>query len=82
MILLAFSVLDEKATLYAHPFFCAAPGQAVRYFTDWARDKEGPIGKHPEDYKLYRIGSFDDQSGIFLPQNPEPIAYGTEVVNA
>ncbi len=60
MKLIAFSIFDEKATLYSSPFFTTAIGLATRMFSDLANNTETNIGKHPEDYKLYKIGTFTD----------------------
>ncbi len=62
--LIACVVLDEKAEAYGHPFFVPALGIALRMFSDWAGDKNTAVGLHPEDYRLYRIGTFDQVSGV------------------
>lgn len=79
MKLEAFAVRDEKAVGFAHPFFVMARGQAVRMFGDWCQDKNTPLGKHPEDYRLYHVGSFDDESGQFVNQPiPEAVSHGSD----
>lgn len=65
MKLLAFVVRDEKADAFAHPFFSSANGLAVRQFGDWCQDTNTPLGRHPEDFRLYRVGSWDDELGKF-----------------
>lgn len=82
MILQIFGVLDEKAGYYGHPFFAVAAGQAVRMFTDWCNDKNTPLGKHPADYRLFRLGRFDDSDGRFetMP-NPEFLFHGLDVIH-
>lgn len=62
MKLIAFSIFDEKATVFSPPFFLPAVGLATRLFSDLANDKTKTIGKHPSDYKLYQIGHYDDQT--------------------
>jgi len=66
MKLKAFAVYDVKTGAYMRPFFSPARGMAVREFGDIAIDKSHPIGKHPEDYSLFEIGSFDDQNGMLV----------------
>lgn len=80
MKLLAFAVLDEKTEAFLPPFFVVAPGQAVRLFTDGCQDRESPLGKHPGDYKLYRVGSFDDNSGEVVGELPVFMCSGAEAV--
>jgi len=63
--LLAFSVYDEKSGAFGHPFFVSAVGVATRMFGDFVNRKESPIGQHPEDYRLFQVGSWDDHVGEF-----------------
>ncbi|WNK14824.1 MAG: nonstructural protein [Microvirus sp.] len=79
MKMLAFAVLDEKTEAFLPPFFVVAPGQAIRLFTDGCADRESPLGKHPGDYKLYRIGSFDDAAGGLSGEQPVLMCSGAEV---
>lgn len=70
MILQVFAILDDKAGSYSAPFFMATRGQALRAFADLANDPQSTINKHPEDYRLHHIGTFDDNSGK-LENRPE-----------
>lgn len=63
MRLKAFSVFDEKAGAFMPPFFSTAVGQAVRSFGDGVRREDSPLSRHPEDYRLYLVGEFDDEKG-------------------
>lgn len=65
MILKVFSVFDSKSQAFARPFFDASKGSAIRAFGDIARDKQHPIGAHPEDYTLFELGEWDDKSAQF-----------------
>lgn len=78
MKLLAFAVFDDKAEAYMPPFFVAAPGQAIRLFTDECKNSESPVGKHPADYRLYRIGSYDDAGGVLAGEQPVLMMSGAE----
>lgn len=64
MILQAFSIYDSKAVAYAPPFFMARPELALRAFRDLAADPQSQISKHPEDYVLFLLGSYDDETGL------------------
>lgn len=66
--LIAVCVRDEKADCYSNPFFVPALGIALRMFLDWSKDPETAVGKHPEDYRLYRVGVFDQDSGQLEPE--------------
>ncbi len=69
MKLIAFSIFDEKATIFSPPFFLPAVGLATRLFSDLANDDTKSIGRHPTDYKLYQIGKFDDQDAQFQTED-------------
>ncbi len=61
-----FVVFDSKASAYLPPFFMPEAGQAVRVFSDMCNDSGHAFGKHPEDYTLFEIGTFDDRAGTLL----------------
>ena len=42
-----------------------ATGQAMRAFEDTVNDVTTQFGKHPEDFTLFEIGTFDDQTCTF-----------------
>lgn len=67
MITKAFSVFDSKSEVYGAPYFNQHPGVAVRVFTDLVNDPNTVIAKHPEDFTLFEVGSFDDSKGVMLP---------------
>jgi len=58
-----FSVYDSKAGAYTQPFYAVNSRVAVRMFTELANDPKHTFGMHPEDFTLFELGSFDDQSG-------------------
>ncbi len=60
MITKMFAIYDSKAATYNAPFCFGATGQAVRAFADLANDRDSNIAKHPADYFLYEIGTYDD----------------------
>ncbi len=81
MKLLAFSVYDEKAESFGHPFFTSAIGIASRNFSEWANNKDSMVGRHPEDFKLYHIGFWlDDQAKFDNIEVPRLIATATDYV--
>ena len=80
MKLNVYTIYDSAAAVYMRPFFLQADGQAMRMFTDIATDAEHDVGKHPEDYSLARIGTYDDSKGRLVPEEVEILATGLEVV--
>lgn len=77
---IVFSVYDIKAECYLPVFTYPAVGQAIRQFTDICNDENHPIGKHRGDFRLYRIGEFDDSTGDIVTAIPTVLCTGDEVV--
>lgn len=65
MRLKAYSVRDSKGEVYHTPFFQKTHGEAERNFTALARDPKSQVSQFPEDYDLYYIGEYDDNTGKF-----------------
>jgi hypothetical protein len=81
MVRNAFSVFDEKACIFAQPFWLVNKGEAIRSFEDACKDDKIPFKAHPSDYKLYLLGSFDDVSGLLSPRDvPEYIVSASDFV--
>lgn len=70
MILRAYSIYDCKALQYHSPWFAVSDGSAVRSFSDMANDPQTTIGRHPRDYTLWLVGTYDDNNGLFTPISP------------
>lgn len=75
------STYDEKAGAFSQPMFYPKKEAARRAFSDATADKQTMLSKHPSDYKLYKIGEFDELTGelINCPQ-PEYICCGSDFV--
>lgn len=80
MKLLLCSMYDKKSGIYARPFAAITKADAMRAFADIALDKTHPIGKHPEDYDLYVVGDFDDNTGIVTYLQMEHLAGANDFV--
>jgi len=76
----AYTIYDVASGVYMRPFFSQADGQAVRGFKDIALDADHEVGKHPEDYTLYRVGSFNDTTGKMEGEQLEKLTTGLECV--
>ncbi len=79
MKLIAFSIYDEKAECFGHPFFFSAIGLATRLFKEWVNNPNTPPGKHPTDFKLYQVGAWNDAQAKFETVDvPKFIGNGTD----
>lgn len=69
-----FSIRDTKAEVFFPPWYKQTHGEAERAFADIVSDDKSTIHKHPEDFDLFFVGTYDDQTGkITIPQAPEHI---------
>jgi len=59
---LMFVIYDSKANAYMQPWFLTTEPMAVRAFSDLINDPQSNAGKHPEDYTLFSIGNFNDNT--------------------
>ena len=73
MVTKMYSFFDKKAGCYLTPFFSQADGSATRVATDLVSDPNTVMGRHPADFSLVLIGSFDDQLGLVSPFVPQPV---------
>lgn len=73
MINRMYAVYDVKALAYAPPFIAGTDGIAVRMLSELVQDTNTTVGRHPGDFKLYCIGTYDDQRaaliGIIPPEH-------------
>lgn len=80
MIYQVFSIYDSATQAYMRPFNAQSEGQALRMWEDLIDDPQADIGKHPEDYSLYHVATFDDNKGQHHPNDPRCISRAHEVV--
>lgn len=74
------AIRDRATDTFSQPQYVAAIGGAVRSFSDLVNNKETDVGKHPDDFDLYELGEFDDDSGEFHGVKPRQIAIGKDQV--
>lgn len=70
MVLKAFAVHDQKSKAFNTPFFKHTHGEAERDFKSAVNDnsqQNNNLHKYPEDFDLYHVGEYDDQTGLFTP---------------
>lgn len=68
-----FSVYDSAAQAFLQPFFAPSLGSALRSLTDAVNDPKHEFSRHAGDYTLFKLGSFDDNSGLVDSAPPEQI---------
>lgn len=73
MILNVYCFYDTKATMFNTPFFLHTHGEAIRTAIDIGEDLQTRIGRHPEDYIVYCIGTFDTHTAVLSACQPESL---------
>lgn len=76
-----FAVYDGKASFFGRPFFEQTDASAIRVFADAVNDgnPNNMWNRHPEDYSLWRVGSFDDALGKLEACMPESLVTGSAI---
>jgi hypothetical protein len=88
MLQFVVSVKDRAADVFLRPFFVAHRNVAIRDFTDEVNRKadDNQLNKHPDDFDLYVLGQFDDNTGTFktdsLELGPEVLVRAKDVINS
>jgi len=78
MKMIAFSVYDSKSEVYMLPFFSNSTASGLRLFSDATNEPKSVFYRHPGDYTLFEIGTYDDNKGIMLAYNAQ-INHGTAI---
>lgn len=65
-----FAAFDAKVKTFANPFCVAHAGQALRSWEEHVNDGQSMPSKYPEDFALYELGEFDDQTGEISTSKP------------
>lgn len=68
-----FAVYDMKAKAYGGPFLEVTEGTAIRAIQDAIKSPDHLFARHPGDFALHRLGSFDDETGLIEGHDPKPL---------
>jgi len=82
MRMFIMSVRDVKADQFSRPFFALALGEALRTFQMECENPESMLHRFPDDFRLFRIGEFNQGSGILLGEAPLEVACARDFVKA
>lgn len=75
---LIYAVYDSKVESYLQPLFFQSKGEAMRSWQTAANDQNTMMCQHPEDFTLFELGSYDEQTGKFENHNT-PISVGVAI---
>lgn len=73
MKLTIVTIKDDASGAFSTPVFTASKGIALRSIKQEVNNpKNGDIYNYPEQFHMYYIGTFDDETGEFeQPKQPE-----------
>lgn len=73
-----FSVYDSKAEAFLNPLFAQNAAVAIRSFTAAANDPQHDFYIHSDDFTLFELGEFDQETGLFnLLPTPSTLGLAT-----
>lgn len=72
MLKVIVALRDSAARVYGLPFVVQATAHAVRSLRDEVNSKEATsdVARHPEDFELYELATFDEDTGIVSVVEP------------
>ena len=76
-----YTVRDNKLNVSVTIFPAANNLTAMRSFEDFANTPGNPINKHPSDYTLHFIGTWDDDADTLTDATNETLATAEEYIN-
>lgn len=82
MIMIVVAVRDRVANVFGQPHYVLSVGGAIRAFGDEINRQapDNQFSKHPMDYDLFQLGTFDDHDGSFACGTPKQLAIGKDLV--
>lgn len=70
MTIKVYSIFDSKSKSFQRPFYMLNNYTAIRAFSDLVNTDGQMESRHPQDFSLYEIGTFDDQTAETISANP------------
>lgn len=79
MKLTALSIYDSKIQAFLPPFYVRQEAQGIRWFQEQLLDANTDFGKYPEDYTLFAVHVWDDDTGML--DESGAMSAPTQVIN-
>mgnify|MGYP000624561475 CR=1 FL=1 len=73
------SIYDKATEAYMRPWTALTENEAIRSFEDEVRREGSPINKHPDDYTLFMMGEWIDNSGEIRVCEPKSLRRAHEI---
>ena len=75
-----YAVFDRASAIYDGPFPGQTDGVMVRNFTHTVMNADSAIAKSPEDFTLFKVGTWDDAKGELTACVPVKLINGAEAL--
>jgi len=83
MLLTVCAIYDTAISTWLPPLYFRNKGEALRWFADTANNSDSKLAKHPGDYTLFDVGTWDDDKCKFdLLLTPVALGKAIEYVKA
>lgn len=66
MVKKIYAIRDSKAECFHNPFYQSTHGEAERAFRTAVADEKTTLNQYPEDFDLYYLGEYDDNTGKMM----------------
>lgn len=80
MKLFVVAIRDRAVDAFLRPWYVRSTGEALRVFTDSLNTPDSQMKVHPEDYDLYALGTFVEETGLFDTGVPSMIGIGKDMI--
>jgi hypothetical protein len=83
MLYKMYTIHDQKAGIFHPPYVKQSHGEAERDFTTAVNDDRTNLNRYPEDFNLYYVGTWDDNTGkAELLDSPQHIIKAIQCIKA
>lgn len=82
MIFTVCAIRDRAVDGFGQPIFVPHVGVAIRSFSDEVNRSDSTLHAHPEDYDLYKLGHYDDATGLLESESPMLLVLGKQVLRS
>lgn len=82
MVMKMYTVKDVKTGIFNAPVYCHNTAHAMRVMSSVFQNDEHQYSLWPEDFTLYEVGSFDDNTGVITGVDPIYICTFAELKEA
>jgi hypothetical protein len=63
-----YSIYDKTAQMYSEPKPAPTDGVFTRMVSDMISEGNNQISNHPEDFAIYSLATWNDQTGEMAPE--------------